>query len=145
LSGSIGFLSAEGTADVLDHSELKTTLQSLPTTLGETYESILNRIPEHRCKYVLHVPQWLAFLACPLTLQELSAALEVNIVDGSLVNDDDNVRTHRLCLTYALAWSHISPGHFDKDDVQVQLSHLSIQNYLTSEKIHKGKVQWHQF
>jgi len=28
----------------------------------------------------LHVPQWLAFLACPLTLQELSAALEVNIV-----------------------------------------------------------------
>ena len=39
----------------------------------------------------------------------------------------------------------ISPGCFYKDDVQVQLSHLSIQNYLISEQIHKGKVQCFSF
>src|SRR5882724_10970870 len=129
----------------LTTGELKKTLQSLPTTLGETYERILDRIPEHRCKYVLHVLQWLAFSARPLTLRELAAALEVNIVDGSPVNDDDHVQDPQAVLNMCSSLVTISPGRLDKDDVQVQLSHLSVQNYLTSEQIHKGKVQRFSF
>ena len=121
--------------------ELKEVLGSLPTTLGETYERILDRIPEHRCKYVLHVLQWLAFSARPVTLRELAAALEFDIGNGSPVNDDDRVRDPRAVLNMCSSLVTIAPGRVDKDDAQIQLSHLSVQNYLTSDQIQTGKVK----
>ena len=72
-------------------------------------------------------------------------------------------QSHRLQLGSGLAW----PGlqllyvtmkkilcsslvatvwkHFDKDDVHVQLAHLSVQTYLTPEEIQMGKVKHFSF
>ena len=120
--------------------QLKKALQSLPKTLGETYERILHRIPEHQCKYVLQVLQWLAFSKCPLTLQELAAALEVDIGDGSPVKDDDKVPEPRVVLNVCSSLVTIA---LDKN--HVQLAHLSVQNYLTSGQIQTGKVKHFSF
>jgi len=125
--------------------ELRETLRSLPTTLGETYERILDRIPKRHCKYVIQVLQWLAFSARPLTLRELAAALEVDIRDGSTVNDEGQVPDPRAVLKMCSSLVTITPGSFDQDDAQVQLSHLSVQDYLTSEQIQTGKVQRFSF
>ena len=120
--------------------KLKETLQSLPTTLGGTYEHNLDRIPKHHCKYVLQVLQWLAFSKHPLALQELSAALEVDIRNGAPVKDDNRVLDPWTVLNMCSNLVTIALECVNKDGVHVQLAHLSIQNYLTSEQIQMGKT-----
>jgi len=126
-------------------AELKKTLASLPKTLGQIYERILDRIGDVHCKYVFQVLQWLAFSERPLKLQELAAALEVDFGDGSAVKDEDQVPDPRAVLKMCSSLVTITPGSLDQDDAQVQLSHLSVQDYLTSNQTQNGKVQRFSF
>ena len=120
-----------------------------PKDVGEIYERILNQIPEHQCKYVLQALQWLAFSECPLTLQGLAAAPKVDIEGSAPVKDDNEVPVLRAVLNMCSSLVTITPRCFDEDDgyfqltqqrfnkdvVHIQLAHLSVRNYLTSEQI----------
>ena len=106
----------EELAKCITKGELKKALRSLPRTLGETYERILNRIPEHQRKHVLQVLKWLAFSKRLLTLQELAAALEVDIEGGAPVKDDDEIPVLQAVLNRCSSLVTLAPRRFDEED-----------------------------
>ena len=75
-----------------------------------------------------------------MTLRELAAALEFDIGEDYPVNDDDRVQDPRVVLNMCSSLVTIVPGRADKHEAHVQLSHLSVQNYLTSDQIQPGKM-----
>jgi hypothetical protein len=51
-------------------AEIVQALKSLPKSLDETYERILQSIPTNRSKDALRILQWLVFSARPLGIDE---------------------------------------------------------------------------
>ena len=125
--------------------QLKKALRSLPRTLGGTYECILNCIPQHQWEYVFQVLKWLTFSKRCLICWELAAALEVDVEGAAPVKGDNEVPVLQAMLNMCSSLVTITPEHVDKDDVHVQLEHLSVQSYLTSEQIKLGKVKHFSF
>ena len=54
--------------------DVREALQTLPKTLKETYDKILNSIPRRNQSYIRAVIQWIACSAIPLSLDELAVA-----------------------------------------------------------------------
>src|ERR1700677_4230327 len=57
-------------------------LKSLPKTLDETYDRILQNIDDEYHNDAFNVLQWLAFSARPVTLAEVAEALAVNFTNN---------------------------------------------------------------
>lgn len=63
----------------LNLSALRKTLGSLPKTLDETYERILLNIPDEYSDYAIRILHWLTHSLRPLSLDELSEIVAVNL------------------------------------------------------------------
>lgn len=63
----------------LNLSALRKTLGSLPKTLDETYERILLNIPDEYSDYAMRILHWLTHSLRPLSLDELSEIVAVNL------------------------------------------------------------------
>jgi len=69
--------------------DIKTLLESLPRTLDEMYDRILQNIDATRSREAFATLQWLAFSERPLYLAELAEACVVNPSQDPVINEND--------------------------------------------------------
>ncbi|KAF5591594.1 ankyrin repeat [Fusarium subglutinans] len=72
-------LQLERLKDCINKEEVNTTLQTLPTTLEETYYRVLYELTHTRRKYVIRILQFLAYSDIPLTLEGAVDAIAINL------------------------------------------------------------------
>ncbi|KAI0316317.1 hypothetical protein OF83DRAFT_1060548, partial [Amylostereum chailletii] len=110
---------------------IRSTLKNLPKTLDETYQRILEGIPENLSQDALHLFQCLAFSMKPFTIEELADILAVDL-------DADPVpifiSSYRPSTTQVL---QICSGLVVLNNELVQFAHFSVQEYLVSERLSK--------
>src|SRR6202020_635271 len=80
-------------------SELRKALKALPKTLDETYERILVNIDEMYREDVRKVLQFLAFSACPVSLEEVVEVLAVSLEDSPRFDPEQRYPEPRDILT----------------------------------------------
>lgn len=98
-------------------------LETLPTTLSETYKRILQRIPESHREDTARLLQFLVYSKRPLTIKE---ALDVLAVTPHRDQTFDEENRPRKILKYCSNLAAIS------DDGEIRLAHFSVKEYLVS-------------
>lgn len=147
--------------------ELKTQLKTLPKTLEETYDQILLRIEESHRQSALKILQWLAFAAMPVTIEAAAEVLAVDLGTEPRYDPDFRLFDPRdvmiLCSSLVtkvtvsaegvreILWTRNVPylevyDFFEIEDSEheiIRLAHLSVKDYLVSDRITLSKA--HQF
>ncbi len=120
----------------LNLSALRKTLGSLPKTLDETYERILLNIPDVYSDYAIRILNWLTHSLRPLSLDELSEIVAVNL-QGEPWFDPDAVFPEQddLLAVCSNLVTLESPGNRKVVSPVVRLAHFSVQEYLISERM----------
>ncbi len=120
----------------LNLSALRKTLGSLPKTLDETYERILLNIPDEYSDYAIRILHWLSHSLRPLSLDELSEIVAVNL-QGEPWFDPDAVFPEQddLLAVCSNLVTLESPGNRKVVSPVVRLAHFSVQEYLISERM----------
>ncbi|KAK2478562.1 hypothetical protein H9L39_11050 [Fusarium oxysporum f. sp. albedinis] len=92
-------LQLERLKDCINKEEVNTTLETLPTTLQETYYRLLNELTNTRRKYVIRILQCLAYSDIPMELEAAVDALAINLTapPGSRF-----IMKEQICLVYFL-------------------------------------------
>ncbi|RDA96188.1 hypothetical protein CP533_1689 [Ophiocordyceps camponoti-saundersi (nom. inval.)] len=122
--------------DCLTYDELKTTMETLPSSMNETYARILDRIPEIRRDKAIRLLQLLLYAEEPLTVSEVIDAIAVRLEDGGEFNvksrlpDPNDIFKFCPSLCTIAPW----PGHEMLGDeyMFIQLAHFSVKEYLLS-------------
>lgn len=122
---------------------LRNALESLPHTLDETYDRILLSIPEEHRGIAMIMLQWLTFSARPISLGEMAEIVSIdvdNITPDHRHDQDQRLRDPRDILEFCSALVTFS----DYDTGKLSLAHLSVKEYLVSERIKRGPApQYH--
>jgi hypothetical protein len=66
-------------------------LKALPKSLDETYDQILSSIDKEHYGHVQKILQWLAFSVRPVSLEEVAAALTVDLDHNCLLDPDQQL------------------------------------------------------
>jgi ankyrin repeat protein len=126
-----------------DPAALQNALETLPKTLDETYARILRSIPLEHKKNAIRILQFLTYSERPLTVEEAVDAIAVNTEGDRHFNPEyrmfDSHEISYYCSSLVVMVS--VKGHsYDEDDerVELQLSHFSVKEYLTSDRIDKA-------
>ncbi|KAH7201033.1 hypothetical protein BKA60DRAFT_657893 [Fusarium oxysporum] len=72
-------LQLERLKDCINKEEVKTTLDTLPATLQETYYRAINELTSTRRKYVIRILQFLAYSNLPMELEAAVDALAIDL------------------------------------------------------------------
>ena len=131
--------------------DLKRELGTLPKTLEDTYDQILLRIDDNHRDSALRILQWLSLAARPVTIQEASEVLAVDLSDQPCYDPDlkllDPQDLMHLCSTLVTRSApsselglEVMPIYNDysfsyKDSDVIRLAHLSVKEYLFSSRI----------
>ncbi|KAI1209023.1 uncharacterized protein F4807DRAFT_428541 [Annulohypoxylon truncatum] len=138
----------------IDRPMVRKVLKSLPDTLSETYDRILQRIPEPLLPKAIRILQLLAYSNVVLTINQLVDAVAVNIEDIDEFNEADRMPDPKeilaLCssLVVTIPLSTFSEEQSvdwdvedfsDEDEVEVvQLAHNSVKEYLNPKQPKEG-------
>ncbi|KLP20382.1 uncharacterized protein LW94_2878 [Fusarium fujikuroi] len=135
-------LQLERLKDCINSEEVNTTLQTLPTTLHETYHRALNNLTSTRKKYVIRILQFLAYSDIELELEAAVDALTVDVTapPGSRFTTEDRmplpVEISSLCSTLFFAVSTTQHNRLlgrPRSRVAVlQLAHSSVKDFILS-------------
>jgi hypothetical protein len=137
--------------------DVKKQLKTLPKTLEETYDQIILRIDESYRENALRVLQFLAFAARPVTFAEAAEVLTIDL-DGECYDRERKLDKPgdlmSLCSTLVTRAS-ISEVDFKAvmtqtvyneyraihtDCWMIRLAHLSVKDYLLSERIKSSEL-----
>jgi hypothetical protein len=140
--------------------DLKKQLKALPKTLDETYDQILLRIDDSYRDKAFRVLQFLAFAACPVIFAEAAEILTIDLdrecydPDRKLLNPGDLMLLCSTLVTRAL----ISEADFKDvmtrtvyyeyrviftaDCWMIRLAHLSVKDYLLSDRIKSSRLSY---
>ena len=134
-------------AECSNLSELQKALQSLPTTLEETYDRILLSIRRESRSDVVKLLQWLAFSILPLGLLEM---VEVFAIDRDKLRFDPNRRPRKPLAILGVCSSLVKVSYTDDYDTvsvhkfgTLSLAHLSVKEYLISEQIRNSPLSYY--
>lgn len=135
--------------DCLDYELLTNALTSLPKTLDETYDRILDSIPECHRRKARRILQFLAFETRAPRIEEMVDALTVDL-EGEQYFDPRNrmpepLEISRYCSSLVIRASNQVVLDKDKENdddntptIFLQLAHSSVKEYLTSSRVHKA-------
>ncbi|KAK2734051.1 hypothetical protein FQN55_002919 [Onygenales sp. PD_40] len=118
---------------------LREKLNSLPKDLDTTYERILLSISDEDSSDVMTILKWLAFSRHPLSIEEISEVVTIDLEANPPVFDVDR-RYHDPWEILEMCSSLVVVTHmFDKrsrmeKDI-LQFAHFSVKEYLLSERI----------
>lgn len=134
--------------DCRSEYELRHEISRLPETLNNVYQRMLHNIPKHRLPAAIRILQLLLFSPNPLEVKELSHAIAVETDAEPYLNttkclvDANDIALYCSGLTVLVRpneesdlglASLIEPRH--RPGPVLQLSHLSVKEYLCSDKI----------
>jgi hypothetical protein len=118
--------------------ELDEALKSLPATLEETYERSLLAIEEKRREGFRHILRWLSFSARPMHLDEITEVLAIDFFTKPRPQYDPRKRLvnsakffHKHSNLVSISTVKNSTGQHQ----ELRLAHLSVRDYLLSNKI----------
>lgn len=114
-------------------------MRSLPKTLDETYSRILCNIPEEYSDYAVSILRWLAYAERPMRLAELGELIAVKLSGDPWFDADIRFPDPKDLLD-------IFPGLLQvevkgSEVSAVSLAHLSVKEYLISERIKTQQSQ----
>ncbi|CAG8133654.1 unnamed protein product [Penicillium nalgiovense] len=118
-------------------SQLNELVSSLPSSLDAAYEVILSNIPEAQANDAGRILRILCISSRPLTVDELIHALAVDLGQKSCLDiegrpfDIIGIRLMLGCLI-ELTWKE---DLFTQGCIIIQIAHLSVREYLESDKI----------
>ena len=115
-------------------SSLKKVLSTLPKTLDETYDRILQGIKAEYRQDAITALRWLCFSHAPLTLSEIIEVLAIEVGDrGGFCPDE---RLPDAADIMIICSSLISCSDIDIEDhkAQIRLAHFSVKEYLLSDR-----------
>ena len=126
------------------HNEILRALKTLPKTLDETYQRILEDINERDHARATSALRWLMFSRRPLTVEELAEASildpdsdELFDIDDRFENPRDILQVLSSLLTTSSEYSKIlgiNRLEYEKVEV-VRIAHFSVQEYLLSDRM----------
>ncbi|KAK6516956.1 hypothetical protein TWF506_006836 [Arthrobotrys conoides] len=146
---------------------VRAELGRMPKTLDQTYDRILQAVPDTHKTFVQSALQWLAFSERPLLLSELGEAAVIDPSYGPFNADEsrflDPGKILELCGSLIVLGSKkyeqrmyktndwlfhkldIESGHYsarilDTSYTTVSLSHYSVKEYLISERLQTGSL-----
>ncbi|RSL89352.1 hypothetical protein BHE90_001645 [Fusarium euwallaceae] len=118
--------------------ELDEALDSLPATLEETYARSLLAIEEKRREGFRHILRWLSFSARPMHLDEITEVLAIDFSAKPRPHYDPRKRLvnpakffHKHSNLVSVSTVKDSAGKHQ----ELRLAHLSVRDYLLSNKI----------
>ncbi|KAJ5641187.1 hypothetical protein N7490_005187 [Penicillium lividum] len=123
----------------LDLQMLRKSLKHLPATLEETYARILASINENYRPYAIKILQFLTYSERPLAIKE---ALDIVVIDpyGNPLFDPalrlpEPREIMRVCSSLVSPITRWNYQNGTEELVQLQLAHLSVQQYLKSARV----------
>ena len=121
--------------------DIRSTLKSLPSTLDDTYERILEGIPERRQEYAQRLFQFLAVSVRPFRVEELADILAFKFEAGVAPKfeedcheaDPEEALLSTCSTMIVIATVDDDEFHYESARV-VQFAHFSVQEFITSER-----------
>ncbi|KAK5056245.1 hypothetical protein LTR84_012798 [Exophiala bonariae] len=110
--------------------EIEEALNSLPSTLDETYHRILNAIPSHHKTKTIRVLQLLIAARERLTINQLVDAVAVQIDAEPYFDPEKRIPRPEEVVMYCSSLVEVLPAHWF-DERHVQLAHSSVKAFLT--------------
>ncbi|KAF3254019.1 hypothetical protein TWF192_003533 [Orbilia oligospora] len=133
----------------LEYRSLQKTLNSLPTTLDETYARILRGIPEEHKQSALIILQFLTYSPRPLKIKEVIDAIAVDTETDEYFNPKYRMPNPNEVLSYCSGLVVAVPVHVVKHSwgggaisTELQLAHFSVKEYLASDRL-DGDIKQH--
>ena len=124
---------------------LRKALDTLPSTLDQTYDRILCAISDEDSEYALRILQWLTFSARPLSLEEVAEAVAVDVTrDPAFDRDDvleDSFEVLNICSSLVTLTTDSERGIAGPPRQIIVLAHYSVQEYLISDRIRNGQAK----
>ena len=128
----MGRLSAGGASKVRKTLRTEESLEGPAENAGETYERILVKIDELYREDVWKVLQFLAFSACPVSLEEVVEVLAVFLEDSPRFDPEQRYPEPREILTGCSSLVSISFLGTIQSKNQLRLARFSVKEYLVS-------------
>ncbi|KAF4553944.1 Ankyrin repeat-containing protein 27 [Elsinoe fawcettii] len=136
-------------ANCKDPTQLRATLNHLPTDLAETYHRMMSRIGLQDRKSAIRLLQFLLFSARPIRLDEAVDLLIVRTGDDAGFDSKDRLPRAEEITSFCPGLIVITPiivepdeyvsyldrKQKDEKELVVQLAHSSVQEYLRSEHV----------
>jgi ankyrin repeat protein len=120
---------------------VKGVLAGLPESLDETYERILQQIPNPNRAHTHRLLQCLVVAAYPLDVEELAEVLAIDFsATGMTPKFDENLRWDDKERAVLSACSSLITIVEDQDSRLVQFSHYSVKEFLTSDRLARSTV-----
>jgi hypothetical protein len=132
-------------SDCTTMNSLCHTLDSLPTTLDETYNRILNKVNKRNRPLVQNILQCVCFFERPISVEEVRHIYRIGNhrkppfdSEDALFNQKDviDLCSGLLCLVFVHNWyaDRNSWSPYTCDMETVQLAHFSVKEYLLSTR-----------
>ena len=124
---------------------VRKALRSLPITSDDTYTRILLSINEDHYQYVFKILQWLTYSARPLELKELAEVVAIDLEESPRFVSDRRFPEPQdilvLCSSL-ISWENktLKDIHSESNKTIIKFAHLSIREYLVSERILQGSA-----
>ena len=125
----------------LNYHTLQIALASLPKTLDEIYASIWRGIPFEHKQIATRILQFLAFSERPLTIEEAVDAIAVHTEGNKYFKQEDRLPDLRQITRFWTSLVVVAPSRDDDEHVELQLAHISVKEYLTSDRLDKDMSQ----
>ncbi|KAF2236379.1 purine and uridine phosphorylase [Viridothelium virens] len=140
-------------ANYLDYRSLRNTLATLPKTLDETYDRILQKIPDEYIESSIRALQFVTFSKRPLSVKEVRDAIAVDPEYEPHFDRKNRMPDPREILRHCsglVVFVSIDKNDDDSDDDSdddydddndnvldqvLQLAHFSVKEYFTSMRI----------
>lgn len=121
---------------------LKIALNTLPSTLDETYSRVLRSIPDEQRDDVIRLLQLLVYSDEPLNLEEAVDAIAVSCTAKPYFDPEYRTPIHSEIIISCASLVMIeriseAPGSHVHREV-LQITHFSVQQYLKSENVDPG-------
>jgi ankyrin repeat protein len=121
---------------------LRKFLETLPTTLDQTYDRILSAIHRDDSPYAIRILQWLTFSARPLSVEELAEVVAIDVArDPTFERDEvleDPLDVLAICSSLLVVTTHKAVKFYEHTRQVVAFAHYSVKEYLLSERIFTG-------
>lgn len=125
----------------LNRAALRRALATLPPTLDQTYERILSAISEAHSEYAFRILRWLTYSVQPLSVNQIAEVVAIDTeLDPAFDRDEvleDPLDVLNICSSLITITRY---NESSRSEVIVVLAHYSVQEYLVSDRIWKGKA-----
>ena len=126
-------------------AELEDAICCLPATLEETYERALSIIDERRKEPIRNVLRWLCFSARPVRLEEIAEVMAIDFTAKPQPSYDPRKRlidAERFFQSYSSLVHVLRIKTKARDFRELKLAHLSVRDFLVSQKIRVSSISY---